>query len=266
MLDLNTGSGAQYGGTSRSAGLSAALNGHIDAALIAKNKAQVARSYVSTSGLGRECMRQIQYDFMAAPKDPEGEFEPSTLRIFEAGHRSEDIVADWLRMAGFELRTHRQNGRQYGFEALNGRFKGHIDGVILSGPPDVDLTYPCLWENKALGINSWRDVVKRGVTVSKPVYAGQIAVYQAYLNLPNPALFTAHNRDTWEIYPEAVPFDSALAQRMSDRAVQVVKASAAQDLLPRIANDPASALCKGGRTGGGFHGRCSWYDLCWGKR
>ena len=155
------------------------------------------------------------------PKDEGRDFEPRTLRIFEAGHRGEDIVADWLRLAGFDLRTERADGRQFGFSALDGRFKGHIDGCLVAGP--VPLAYPALWENKALGAASWKDVVKRGLTLSKPVYAAQIALYQAYLELPNPALFTALNRDTMELYSELVPFDPSLAQTMSDRAVEVVR-------------------------------------------
>ena len=74
------------------------------------------------------------------------------------------------------------------------------------------MAYPALWENKALGASSWKEVVKRGVMLSKPVYAAQIALYQAYLDLPNPALFTALNRDTLELHCELVPFDPSLAQ------------------------------------------------------
>jgi hypothetical protein len=184
------------------------------------------------------------------------------LRIFEAGHRGEDIVADWLRLAGFDLRTERADGRQFGFSALDGRFKGHIDGCLVAGP--VPLAYPALWENKALGAASWKDVVKRGLTLSKPVYAAQIALYQAYLELPNPALFTALNRDTMELYSELVPFDPALAQTMSDRAVEVVVASDAGELLPRVAQERTSILCRGGRSGGEWHGACAWQDRCWG--
>ncbi|MDO8607285.1 MAG: hypothetical protein Q7R40_12175 [Phaeospirillum sp.] len=98
--------------------------------------------------------------------------------------------------AGFDLRTERRDGRQFGFSVLNGRFKGHIDGCLVGGPVAMD--YPALWENKALGVSSWKDVVKRGVVLSKPVYAAQLALYQAYMDLPAPALFTALNRDTWE--------------------------------------------------------------------
>jgi hypothetical protein len=126
------------------------------------------------------------------------------------------------------------------------------------------MAYPALWENKALGVSSWKDVVKRGMVLSKPVYAAQLALYQAYMDLPAPALFTALNRDTWEIHCELVPFDAALAQTMSDRAVLVVQASAAQELLPRAVAERTSVVCRGGKTIGGWHGLCSWQDRCWG--
>jgi hypothetical protein len=128
------------------------------------------------------------------------------------------------------------------------------------------MDYPALWENKALGVSSWKDVVKRGMVLSKPVYAAQIALYQAYMDLPAPALFTALNRDTWEIHCELVPFDAALAQTMSDRAFQVVLASDAQELLPRAAAERTSVVCRGGKTAGGWHSPCAWQDHCWGTR
>ncbi|TAN59445.1 MAG: hypothetical protein EPN20_15115 [Magnetospirillum sp.] len=263
MLDLNHSSGYQYEAPTREPGIGAAVNAAIDTALVARNRAQPARRYVSTSGLGRECLRQIQYDYLAMPKDEGRDFEPSTLRIFEAGHRGEDVVADWLKAAGFDLRTLRRDGRQFGFTALDGRFKGHIDGCLVAGP--APLAFPALWENKALGVSSWKEVVKKGVVLAKPIYAAQIALYQAYMELPAPALFTALNRDTWEIYCELMPFDAALAQRMSDRAVQVVRASDAQELLPRAVIERTSIVCRGGKSSGGWHSPCPWQDTCWSK-
>lgn len=262
MIDLNHRSGFQYERPDRPPGIGIAVNAAIDAALVERNRVEPPRRYVSTSGLGRECLRQIQYDYLAIPKDEGREFEPNTLRIFEAGHRAEDVVAAWLRAAGFDLRTARSDGLQFGFSVLDGRFRGHIDGCLVGGP--VAMAYPALWENKALGAASWKEVVKRGVVLAKPVYAAQIALYQAYLDLPNPALFTALNRDTLELHCELVPFDAALAQRASDRAVQVVRASESKELLPRAAMDRTSAVCRGGRSAGEWHPPCAWQDRCWG--
>ncbi|MGP6089775.1 hypothetical protein [Antarctobacter jejuensis] len=264
MIDMNHGSGAQYLPPLGLPDITAALGAAIDGALTSRQAGERPRTYVSSSGLGRACLRQIQYDFLAVPKDAGQDFAPRTLRIFEAGHRGEDMVASWLRLAGFDLRTERADGRQFGFTALNGRFKGHIDGCLVGGPVAMD--YPALWETKALGASSWKDTVKRGVTASKPVYAAQIALYQAYLDLPNPALFTALNRDTLEIYAELVPFDAALAQQMSDRAVAVVRASDAREVLPREAIEPTAAVCKGGMTAGHWHPTCAWAQTCWSAR
>ncbi|HKK30460.1 MAG TPA: hypothetical protein VKA18_08735 [Alphaproteobacteria bacterium] len=261
MIDLNHGSGCHYEPPARSPGIAVAVNAAINAALAARSRAQPPRRYVSASGLGRECLRQIQYDFLAVPKDEGRDFEPQTLRIFEAGHRGEDVVADWLRAAGFDLRTHRVDGRQFGFSALDSRFRGHIDGCVVSG--HTPMAYPALWESKCLGASSWKDVVKRGVVIARPVYAAQLALYQAYMELPQPALFTALNRDTWELHAELVPFDAALAQRMSDRAVDVVRASEAHELLPRPVAERTALLCRGGWAGGGWHPPCPWQDRCW---
>lgn len=263
MIDFNSGSGFVYGSDGKKT-IGEMVNNAIDAMLIARQNTQKPRDYVSTSGIGRECMRQIQYDFMAVPKDEGADFPPKTLRIFEAGHKGEDDVADWLRSAGFDLRTHRSDGKQYGFSALNGKFKGHIDGCIMAPAPGVEMEAPALWENKELGSDPWADVHRRGVVVSKPVYAAQIAIYQAYMELPAPALFTARNRDTRELHCELVPFDAALAQRMSDRVVDVIKACEAQDLLPRCAATPESVLCRGGKTREGFAFKCAWRNRCWG--
>ncbi len=105
-----------------------------------------------------------------------------------------------------------------------------------------------------LGAKAWRDLEKNRLAVAKPVYAAQVAMYQAYLDLhANPALFTAINADTMEVYAERVPFDGQLAQRMSDRAVQIVLATDAGELLPRSFSDPTHFECH----------FCAWQDRCW---
>lgn len=262
MIDLNHGSGCLYGEERPRPPIAEAISAAIDIGLSARHRCERPRTYVSSSGLGRDCLRQIQFDFLGVPKDEGQEFAPRTLRIFEAGHRAEDIVAGWFRTAGFDLRTERPDGCQFGFEALGGRFKGHIDGCFVSGPVAMD--YPALWENKALGASSWKDVVKRGVSISRPVYAAQIALYQAYMDLPHPALFTALNRDTMELHAELVPFDAHLAQEMSDRAVAVVQASDGEQLLPRAAADRTAVVCRGGMSAGKWHSPCAWAERCWG--
>lgn len=210
----------------------------IDRALEAKEEAK--REYLGASQIGDECARRIQFDLLGAPAAP---IDAKTRRIFARGHIVETLVAGWLRDAGFKLSTHTPHGQQHGFSTANGRFRGHIDGVIMEGPAVDGLQFPALWENKALGAKSWGDVSRRGVAASKPQYADQMAIYQAYLNLETPAVFTAVNCDTMELFVEFVPFDAARAQRASDRAVQIIRALDADELLPRASDDPAGFPC-----------------------
>ncbi len=249
MLDYN-----------HSATIADQINALIDEALVSENQARLSRDYLGGSRLGVACERALQFEYADAPKDEGLDFDGQTLRIFAAGHLFEDLAIDWLRKAGFELYTTKGNkpsGEQFGFSVANGRIRGHVDGILNDGP--VLPGFPALWECKSLNNKSWNDTVKRGVTISKPVYAAQIATYQAYMesSVPgiskNPALFTAINKDTAELHHELVPFDGGLAQSSSDKAVRIIQATEAGELLPRIAQSADFFECK----------FCSWSDRCW---
>jgi hypothetical protein len=71
-----------------------------------------------------------------------------------------------------------------------------------------------------------------------------VAVYQAYLDCTNPALFTILNADTCERLHLLVEFDAALAQAMSNRAVNVIEATKTGELLPRITDDSEDWRCR----------------------
>ncbi len=245
MLDFNHGANKPTG---KAAELTARVNRLVDHAL--EQRADAPRDYLGASIVGNSCARQTQYDYQGAERVP---FTGQTLRIFQAGHLFEAMTAVELKAAGFDLRTKESDGAQFGFSVADGRIRGHIDGVIVGGP-NVGLAWPALWEHKALGPKSWTEVVKKGVAAAKPVYAAQIALYQVYMDLTGPALFTARNRDTQQLYHEPMPFDAALAQKMSDRAVDIIKASEAGELLPRIAKSQDFFECRW----------CDFAKTCWG--
>ena len=75
------------------------------------------------------------------------------------------------------------NGSQFGFAVLDGRLKGHVDGIITAAPPELGLTFPMLFECKTMADKHWKACVKSGVAVAKPIYAAQISIYQAFLYL-----------------------------------------------------------------------------------
>jgi hypothetical protein len=250
LIDLNHGSGFIYGGTPVQPA-AARINQLIDAGLTAERRNALPRDYLGASRIGEPCSRRLVYEYTGTPPDEGKDFDGHALRIFAAGHVFEALAIRWLRDAGFDLRTVRRDGGQFGFSTAGGKFRGHIDGVIVTGP-DIGTGWPALWESKALNARSWNDLMKRGLKDSKPIYYAQVQIYMAYLEVPF-TLFTALNKDTQELCHEIVPFDATCAQSLSDKAVAVIRAAEAQELLPRIAAAPDFYLCT----------FCPFIQRCW---
>lgn len=250
-IDLNHGSGFVYGRVAQAISISDRVNALIDEALVARNRRQRPRDYLGGSRIGEPCARKLVYEVTHTAKDEGKDFDGAILRIFDAGHQFETLSIRWLRGAGFDLRTERADGGQFGFEAAGGKLRGHIDGVIVAGP-DVGLRWPVLWEHKALNAKSWNDLVKRGLALSKPVYFAQVQLYMGYLELET-ALVTALNKDTQALHHEVVGFDPPCAQTLSDKAVDILRAAAAGELPPRIAAAQDFYLCR----------MCAYAERCW---
>lgn len=247
VLDFNT---RQH----REEHASAAINEILDSSLIRKRDKQPRREYIGASAVGGECERKVQFEFAGAPK--ESDFKPLTLRKFDFGHMGEELARAWFNDAGFKLAsTNPRTGRIYGFEQLDGRFKGHVDGVFLDGPTVAGVGYPCLWEAKSVGAKTYRELAKDGLKKARPGYYSQVQVYMAYLQLTeHPAIFTVTNLDSGEQLHLLIEFDAEEAQRMTDRAVRIVSSTDAGDLLPRAFNSADHFICKG----------CFFAARCWG--
>lgn len=252
-LDFNHGSG-QPAKTFRET-----VNNLIDEALRQRNLSEKPRKYLGASALGDPCERRLQLDYLLANEDehcPEPDyrgFDGQTIRRFDAGHEFERLAANWIQEAGFFLVTGDDAGYQAGGETANGRIQWHIDGVIQNGP--LDIAYPCLWEHKGVGNKSFSKFIRDGVKIANPVYAAQIAFYQAYMDLPNPAWFTVTNTDTKEMHHELVEFDAELAQATSDKGVRILENTDAGLLMPAVAQSGDHFQCRG----------CRWWGYCWGN-
>lgn len=266
MLDFNHGS-LRPVGDYRAEPIADRVNRLIDAHLAQENEKQPPRAYIGASLIGQECVRATQLEFVrnlrleGAPQPKP--FEGRTLRIFKNGHKIEEMVGEWLVGAGFKIDFldpdyPPEDNKQIGWTAADGRMKGHVDGLIHSGP--IPMAYPAVWECKGLNNKNWQKVRKNGVILEKPVYAGQVAINAAYLYLKdpnryplNPTLFTCFNKDSQELHHELVLFDQSLAQLLSDRAVTILKATKAGQLLPGIAVNPDHFACR----------MCKWQSHCW---
>jgi hypothetical protein len=99
------------------------------------------RQYLGASEIGSECLRKIQFSWMCDPV-----FPVRTKTIFERGHFHEALSRQHLIAAGFQFAP----ADKLKFEAVDGLFRGHADGIIIAGPELPALIYPCLWEHKCV--------------------------------------------------------------------------------------------------------------------
>jgi hypothetical protein len=226
--------------------INVAINDAIERAAAAT--AELPRRYLGASIVGSECLRKVQYDWWCQP------MHSARLReIFARGHYFEQQSRQRLSAAGFKFAP----PEALGFSAVNGALRGNADGIIIAGPdlPGACLIYPLLWEHKAINSKNWRALERDGLEKTFPQYAAQVALYQAYLDIANPALFTALNADTCERLHFLVPFNAERAQLWSDRAVTIIEATRAGELLSRAYDDPQDWHCR----------MCGHYKRCWGQ-
>ena len=202
------------------------------------------RQYLGASAIGSYCLRRIQFDWMC-----DAQFPARQRDIFDRGHWGEGVMRRRLIAAGFVFAP----ANELEFTALDGLFRGHADGKLIAGPPVPTLRYPCLWECKTLNAKGWRAVERDGLAGLYASYAGQVAIYQAYLNCTNPALFSVLNADDCQRLHFLVPFDATLGQEMSDKAVDIIRATRVGELLPRVTDNPDDWRCR----------LCGHRDRCW---
>lgn len=230
----------------------------IDAAL--ESETERSRAYIGASAIGDDCQRRVQYEVWEGfhPDDKETTaralpHDGRTKRIFARGARLENTMADWLRAAGLDLATvNVKTGYPFGFSVAQGHFRGHVDGIVRAGIEGQKA--PAIWENKVVNAKNFKAIVSNGLAKAFPKYADQIAIYQAYLDLTEePALFTALNADTCEVWAEQVPFDAKRAQDASDRAVMLVTKTRARMLMPRATTSREMFPCPW----------CRFREACW---
>jgi len=242
------------------------INEAIDKGIIARRAREPRRDYLGASLLGDPCARRLVYTLMGV--EPDEPFTARTLRIFDIGHGMEDFVAEqfglgeeavfksaaarWFLDAGFKLLTRNKSGDQFRWKALDGRMSGAIDGVFIDGPAIETLNYPAIWESKALNKKNWSKMKKHGVKIGSELYHGQLQINMAYLDVFQ-SVFTCVNKDTQEVSHELVEFDPAVAQRLSDRGLEVITMASKGELPDRIASQPDYFVCK----------MCSYRGRCW---
>ena len=115
------------------------------------------RTYLGGSVIGRDCERQLWQDFRWVLQ---GIPDADTIARFSDGHSSEEVIGKRLNaIPGLTLWTHNKDGKQFGYEAVGGHVRMHIDGVIKGLIQDKDNVY--LWEAKCVNERKFRSLQKK---------------------------------------------------------------------------------------------------------
>lgn len=220
----------------------------IKAAVENVNNLQRPRPYLGMSAIGMDCERFLWGQFRwCLPAG--GGFDAKSLLNFEDGHRTEDVMAERLRMVpGVELYTvDPSTGKQFGFADHGGHFRGHIDGAIrgiLQAPKAWHM-----WENKAseagpAAIDKLKAKVgeKQALAEWNPTYYAQAQLYMHYGQMERHYLTVASPGGRLPIATVRTNYSEQDAKRFIDKAERVIFSP---EPLPKISEDAAFWKCKG---------------------
>lgn len=205
------------------------------------------RPHLGGSQVGHECDRYLWYQFhwCASPQ-----FEGRILRLFETGDREEDRLISNLRAIGVTVWSRDPDtGKQIRFEAHGGHFAVNLDGV---GEGFAESKQAHVLEFKTMNEKAFRDISRRGLAESKPVYFAQVQIAMHLSGLQR-AYFLATNKNNDEIYGERVRVDASFGITMVARAARVIFS---ERPLARISDDAAWWQCK----------FCEMHGICHGGR
>jgi CRISPR/Cas system-associated exonuclease Cas4 (RecB family) len=206
---------------------------------------QPRRSYLGASQIGEPCERKLWYAIQ--PGVPREDWNAASLKRFEDGHRSEDVMAHRLRLvSGVELHTVDETGEQFGFSDFGGAFKGHVDGLVrgLLQAPET----PHVWEHKAVNEKKFAEFQKiKGAVGEKAtlaewdaVYYAQAVVYMHYFDMKRHYLTvtTPGAREHASCRTEANP---QMAMALRAKARRVIEAT---EPPARLSERPEFWKCK----------------------
>lgn len=201
------------------------------------------RSHLGASTLGRECPRDIWYNFRWFKKCS---YSGALIRLFNRGHLEEPRFLALLEMIGCEVVSVDAQGKQ--LKVKGGHDAGSLDGV-LRGIPECP-EEPLLLEFKTHNEKSFLKLKDERVIKSKWQHFVQMTYYMGKLDLKG-ALYMAVNKNTDELYAELVAFDKVAYDRILERVEATVNSN---EPPARASLDKTNYKCK----------FCDYREICHG--
>ena len=209
------------------------------------------RPYLGMSSIGESCSRKIWYRFRFAQKE---KFNAQTLKNFEDGHRTEDLVINRLRIVeGLEL-VSMIGGSQIRVTDHDGHFSGHLDGTVqglIQAPKNPHVfEVKCTSEKK---FNEFKKIVsqlgeKQALLKWNATYYGQAQMYMHYMgyNRHYIVIATAGGRDWTSARTE---YNKEYALKLVAKAAKIIKT----DKPPqKVSDSPDWFECR----------YCSFSEIC----
>lgn len=190
---------------------------------------------LGSSFIGEECTRRIWLDWRGFAR---GKFNGRMLRLFGTGHWQEErIVAD-LREAGFSVWDKREDGKQYEFTDETGHFITKMDGVMKGVPARED--QPHALEIKTHNNDSFKALLKKGVSESKPLHYAQVQITMALAGLRR-TIYVALNKNDEQFEVIRIKEDKGEQNKLLAKIKTLVDAR----LRPAgVSDDGGSFACK----------------------
>lgn len=213
-----------------------------DQAMLAANESRKPRS-LGASWLGHDCDRHVWLKFRHAAQE---QFQPLTLKRFEDGHRTEELVIQRIKaVEGIEWHDiNPETNWQYGFTDFGGHFKGFYDGIVLGL-----LQAPKAWHiGEVKAAEKWDGLDKAKAKVGEKNallewnkgYYIQAQLYMHYESVDRHYMVAASpgGRFWTSARTEADPVE---AMRQRGRAERIIFSDEAP---PRISDSPSYYLCR----------------------
>lgn len=208
---------------------------------------------LGASAVGDECERKAWYGLNC--RDLQPPMSATSLVTIEEGHRTEDIVADRLRLIpGIELWTKDENGKQYQFTLFDGRFVCKVDGIIRGLYQARATTH--IWEHKSCNekkfnkLNSLKDKhgEKKALKEWDPIYFAQAQLAMGGFELERhyTTITTPGARDITSCRTD---FDPKMYENLTVKADRILRSTTPP---VRISDDRSFFKCK----------ICDWQGKC----
>lgn len=206
------------------------------------------RSHLGASSIGEECWRKLWYQFRWVKLQ---QAEGRMRRLWNRGHREEEIFESFLLWAGFSISSiNPETDKQYVFSKINGHYGGSTDGKM-----EIRWAHniPLVTDYKTFAFDYFQKLKKERLKISNLKYYAQLCSYGREFGAEYGLLF-AVNKDNDDWYFEFLKLDHNYAIELEKKAADIIHAI---NPPAKINNNPAFYKCKMCTT---FQGICHFSE------